>query len=469
MQLGHHQAMGEVAAVVDKEKPVAFANESLRKAQERSRHFVQGMAQERIGEENKKLIRSMQEIVHRPGQVVRMIHDSENTGHGPWMAAHCNDFYRNRTRQQRRLQEENQALVKRLMAAHSTVNSRAHERDYQQHRTRADRMKKVSGWQQASTQHGKSRTPSRLAASASAPAMPSGYPPPAPRAHARRAAASPLPPLAEQPPGPARTRSQPPQQPPQHLPRAAVHQLQAGALAPDAPADASPGGRSPGRRSSGGRSPRRVRRGMAELPPVMELITGMAEPRDGPRWERRRSSKAWSPSRGSVGRLPAMAAVSSGSNSWRSWRKPSKAHREASGEEHAATGPRMPPDSVAAGAGNAMGARRSGGGRKSLSSSRRTLGESSGDEGAAAGPRRGLKGSAWGERALRAPSVACFSFLGMWISRWSKSKPQGVLREGPHPLGVLLWGSAQAHSRRQTQRSHPLPLETLPQQPLPRT
>eukprot|EP00959_Pyramimonas_sp_CCMP1952_P402247 8429283-Pyramimonas_sp.AAC.1 len=54
------------------------------------------MAQERIGEENKKLIRSMQEIVHRPGQVVRMIHDSENTGHGPWMAAHCNDFYRPR-------------------------------------------------------------------------------------------------------------------------------------------------------------------------------------------------------------------------------------------------------------------------------------------------------------------------------------------------------------------------------------
>jgi len=133
---------------------------------------------------------------------------------------------------------------------------------------------------------------------------------------------------------------------------------------------------------------------MAELPPVTELVKVMAEPfapapRAGPHW--RRVSVV----------LPAVAAVSSGSNSWKSWRKPRRTLGQSSGYEGVANGPQPPQNTAqpsppgedpatAAAPGNVVAARSSGG-RRSVKKPLRALGESSGGEGVATGPQPPLE------------------------------------------------------------------------------
>lgn len=135
----HKHALDLVTTCTDQSEPPSFADESLQLGRERSRAFAADLACRQIGQENKRLIGTLAEIIEKPSNITRMI---EQTGRRQVPPRGLEADRRRR----REVQRENELLVKRLLAVRPSFNRTRDERDYQRHRRDVERIKKVQVW-----------------------------------------------------------------------------------------------------------------------------------------------------------------------------------------------------------------------------------------------------------------------------------------------------------------------------------
>eukprot|EP00933_Yihiella_yeosuensis_P013156 TRINITY_DN12320_c0_g1_i1.p1 TRINITY_DN12320_c0_g1~~TRINITY_DN12320_c0_g1_i1.p1 ORF type:complete len:549 (+),score=128.36 TRINITY_DN12320_c0_g1_i1:70-1716(+) len=138
----HHQALERLAKVeLSPSQPIlSEGSVHSRKARERIRAFAIDENQRQIDEENRLLITHLAEIVHKPSITSQMhLGDPSKQSFQPKAQLH----EPLRKRRQKEINEENQALVKRIMGVKSSLSLKGAEKDFKRHKQDVDRMKTV--------------------------------------------------------------------------------------------------------------------------------------------------------------------------------------------------------------------------------------------------------------------------------------------------------------------------------------
>lgn len=132
-------AIPKAGSLTDQREPLSTGPLSLQKAREKARLFAVEEARRHIGEGNKVLMGHLAEIVQKPSMVCQMIENAP-----PRLPPIVTRHEQLRRRQQKALDEENEALTRRLQRVRGTINRSSNEKEYQRHLRDVERMKKVN-------------------------------------------------------------------------------------------------------------------------------------------------------------------------------------------------------------------------------------------------------------------------------------------------------------------------------------
>lgn len=144
MQQDHINHKMTATTTCNTSEPRGCADMALNKAHAASRSFQVRQGEKQIHSGNRKIVRSMEEIAHKPSSVARIQHSASPSNEAWKDQALSEDKTRHRMMKLKDVQTENSKLVGRILhKSPPSVTRREHDEHYKKHKELLRRIKKV--------------------------------------------------------------------------------------------------------------------------------------------------------------------------------------------------------------------------------------------------------------------------------------------------------------------------------------